>query len=311
MNLGSTTFKKTEKKVDGSFITIDGVEYYKIANYDQMDPFFISVVSDSDHWLYISTRGGLSAGRKNPENSLFPYYTDDKIHDSGDITGSKTIFNVHRSDEVYLWEPFAERFEGIYDIERNIYKSIPGDQLIFEEINHDLDLSFTYSWNTTQKYGFVKKSKLNNLSGKGVKVRILDGLQNLLPYGIDRRMQNEYSTLLDAYKKNELQAETGLGLYLLSAIPVDKAEPSESLKATTVWFTGIEVSRHLISSDQLDDFRKGKELTQETDIRARRGAYLIESELVIEPKESESWYFVAELKQGPSEVVVLNEWIKN
>ncbi len=310
INLGSTVFDNSEKDIDGMFITIEGVEYYKINNYDHMPPFFISMVSDSDHWLYISTKGGLTAGRKNPENALFPYYTDDKIHDSAETTGSKTIVQATKSDQTWLWEPFTDRFQGVYNIERNLYKSIAGNQLIFEEINHDLNLSFTYSWNSSEKYGFVKKSSISNLAENEVEIRILDGLQNLLPYGIDRRMQNEYSTLLDAYKKNELQTDSGLGLYLLSAIPVDKAEPSESLMASTVWATGIEASNHLLSSDQLDDFRKGKELNQETDIRARRGAYFIESSFVLSSKQSENWYFVAELNQSPSEVVALDEWLK-
>lgn len=310
INLGSTTFQNADKHINGSFVTIDGVEYYKISNYDHMDPFFISVVSDSDHWLYTSTKGGLSAGRKNPEDSLFPYYTDDKIHDSGDLTGNKTIMSVNKSGNTYLWEPFAERFEGVYNIERNVYKSIPGNQLIFEEINHDLNISFSYAWNSSQKYGFVKKSTLKNHGDSVVEIRILDGLQNILPYGINRRMQNEYSTLLDAYKKNELQADSGLGLYLLSAIPVDKAEPSESLKATTVWSTGIDATNYLISSDQLMSFRKGLPLTQEVDIRARRGAYFIESNIQLLSDESKTWYTVAELNQGPADVVALNEWVK-
>ncbi len=310
INLGSTSFQASDKKINGSFITLDGVEYYKISNYNHMDPFFISVVSDSDHWLYISTKGGLSAGRKNPENALFPYYTDDKIHDSGDLTGSKTILTVTTSEKTFLWEPFNERFEGVYNIERNIYKSIVGNQLIFEEINHDLEVSFTYSWNSSQEYGFVKKSSINNIGNTSVQIRILDGLQNILPYGIDRRMQNEYSTLLDAYKKNELQEDSGLGLFLLSAIPVDKAEPSESLKATTVWSTGINVNNYLLSSYQLDSFRKGKALTNETDIRARRGAYMIESSFELLSESQKSWYFVAEINQGPADVVELSEWVK-
>lgn len=311
INIGSSTYEHSKKEIQGLFTTINGVEYYKINNYDQMPAFFISVVSDSDHWLYISTKGGLTAGRKNPENALFPYYTDDKIHDSGEITGSKTIVLITKSDKTWLWEPFTDRFEGVYNIERNLYKSIAGNQLVFEEINHDLNLSFTYSWNSSEKYGFVKKSTINNLGEDSLEIRLLDGMQNLLPYGIDRRMQNEYSTLLDAYKKNELKPDSGLGLYLLSAIPVDKAEPSESLKATTVWSTGIEVSNYLLSSDQLDDFRKGNRINQEVDIRARRGAYFIESTLKLSSKQSESWYFVSELNQGPSDVVALNEWLKN
>ena len=58
--------------------------YFKIENYNEMSPFFMTIVSDVDFWLFISSTGGLTAGRKTPENALFPYVTDDKIHDSSE-----------------------------------------------------------------------------------------------------------------------------------------------------------------------------------------------------------------------------------
>jgi hypothetical protein len=309
IHIGPAPLHYSNGQVSGEFVTRDGTEYYKISHYDQMPPFFMSVVSDDDHWLYISSKGGLSAGRKNPENALFPYYTDDKIHDSGELTGSKTIFLAEKNGKTFLWEPFSERFEGAYKISRNLYKNICGNQLIFEEENHDLGLTFSYGWYNSKQYGFVKKSRIEGHNDGPVKVRVLDGLQNLLPYGIDLKMQTERSTLLDAYKKNELLTPSGLGLFLLSSIPVDKAEPSESLKATTVWSTGLEVKTHLLCSRQLNDFRQGQPLTNETDIRAERGGYFIESILSLKKGESKTWYFVAEINQGPAKVVALADWI--
>ncbi len=41
-------------------------------------------------------------------------------------------------------------------------------------------------------------------------------------------------------KKVNLKQKLALGIYALSAIIVDKAEPSEALKATIAWSTGIE-----------------------------------------------------------------------
>jgi hypothetical protein len=41
--------------------------------------------------MFISSNGGLAAG-KDSDNALFPYYSDDKITEGFDITGSKTIF---------------------------------------------------------------------------------------------------------------------------------------------------------------------------------------------------------------------------
>lgn len=310
VNIGQTTLKYADKKVKGAFANLDGTEFYKISNYDQMRPFFISLVSDSDHWLYISSKGGLSAGRKNPENALFPYYTDDKIHDSGELTGSKTILLVEKEGKTYLWEPFSDRYEGAYAAERNLYKNTSGNHLVFEEINRDLGLAFSYGWYNSQKYGFVKKSRLINQGAKSVQIRILDGLQNLLPYGVALRMQTEQSTLLDAYKKNELLSESGLGLFLLSSVPVDKAEPSEALKATTVWQSGLKPSAYLLSSLQLDAFRKGWPLKAEKDVRAERGAYFVESVFQLSAAEKKDWRFVAEINQGPSKVAALDRWIQ-
>ena len=84
------------KAINGNFVTLAGERYYAINNMDQMDPFFISVISNSDHWLFISSTGGLTAGRVSPNTPLFPYVTVDKIHDSYLHTGSKTLFRRNK-----------------------------------------------------------------------------------------------------------------------------------------------------------------------------------------------------------------------
>jgi len=298
------------KSVKGEVVNIKDEKFYKISNYNHMEPFFTSVVSNSDLWMFIWTNGGLSAGRKNPDHALFPYYTDDKIRDNAHITGSKTIIIVYRNDKKYLWEPFSDKYEGSYKISRNCYKNIYGNKIIFEEINHELDITFQYSWSNSEQYGFIKKSKIINNSEEEIPVEILDGIQNILPYGIQRRFQNEYSTLADGYKKNELETDTGLGIYSLSSIPIDKAEPSEALKATTVWSTGIDVNKILISSRQLDDFRKGHEIEQKTDVRADRGAYFINTNLELDAGASHDWYIVADIDKDSAQVISLNNKLK-
>ena len=243
------------KEIKGELVTFENESYYKISNSDEMRPFFMSIVSDSNHWMFISSNGGLTAGRKDSESALFPYYTDDKITESAEITGSKTILQVHQDDKTFLWEPFSSKYEGVYDVTRNLYKNSYGNKIVFEEINQDLGLTFRYQWNSSNKFGFVKKSTLLNHSKSKMNVTVLDGLQNILPSGVNSGLQNSSSNLVDAYKKCELQNEVGLGIYALSAFIVDKAEPSESLKANIVWSLGLENPTHLISSLQLNAFR--------------------------------------------------------
>ena len=67
---------------------INGEVFYCIRGYDRMRPFFMNIVSDTDLWMFISSKGGLSAGRINADHAIFPYYTDDKITDLSEVTGS-------------------------------------------------------------------------------------------------------------------------------------------------------------------------------------------------------------------------------
>ncbi|MBC8756403.1 hypothetical protein H2O64_17135 [Kordia sp. YSTF-M3] len=292
-------------------VKIDNEQFYKISNSDTIRPFFMSIVSDSNHWMFISSNGGLTAGRKNSEFSLFPYYTDDKITESADITGSKSIFQITKNNKNHLWEPFSERFEGMYEVTRNLYKNNYGNKVMFEEINHDLELTFRYQWNSSENYGFVKKSQLTNNSQETVSITVLDGIQNILPYGVGSDLQNASSNLVDAYKRTELEESTGLGIYALSAIIVDKAEPSEALKANVVWSLGFDNAQYLLSSLQLKSFRKRHPIHQETDVKAEKGAYFINAEVSLNASESKDWITVANVNQDHVDIASLSNNIKN
>ena len=300
-----------EVEVNGKQIVFEDENYYKISNSDAMRPFFMNIVSDSNHWMFISSNGGLTAGRKDSESALFPYYTDDKITESAEITGNKTILQVHADDKTRLWEPFSTRYVGIYKIQRNLYKNNYGNKVVFEEINEDLGLTFRYQWNSSNKYGFVKKSTIINDTSKEVQVTVLDGIQNIIPFGVISDLQNRQSNLVDAYKKNELEAEVGIGIYALSAIIVDKAEPSEALKATIAWSTGIENAKYLVSSLQLDAFRRGKNIEQEVDIKAEKGAYFLCADITLESNSDKTWMIVANVNQSMVDISEITELIEN
>ncbi len=292
-----------KNKVNGEIVALNGENYYRISNYDKMPPFFMSVVSNSNHWMFISSKGGITCGRKNPENALFPYYTDDKIHNASATTGAKSVFIVDKKEKSYLWEPFCTGVSDVYKITRNIYKNKVGNKLIFEEINYALKLRFQYTWMNSDRYGFIKRSEISNLDKQStVYARVADGLQNILPYGVNRTLQSNMSTLVDGYKKCELHEETGLGIYTLSSILTDKAEPSEALKATTVWSVGLEDPRYLLSADQLEKFKEGSAPNTETSLKGKRGAYFVYSDFDLKPEDIRDWLIVADIGQGPSDV---------
>ena len=300
----------TNKEVQLKSLTIDNEKYYQISNNDAMRPFFISIVSDSNHWMFISSNGGLTAGRKNSEYALFPYYTDDKITESADITGNKSIFKVSKGNQEFMWEPLAVRSLGSYSTTQNLYKNRYGNKIIFEEVNHDLELTFRYQWSSSNAFGFVKKSKLINTGKEAVKVSLLDGIQNIMPASIGSDEQNQSSNLVDAYKRNELEESTGLGIFALSAILVDKAEASEALKANVVWSIGLNNPKHLLSSLQLNNFRLGNTVQQEVDVKAEKGAYFLNSDIILEKESAKEWMIIANVNQNHSNIAKLSKQIR-
>ncbi len=303
--VGESVYHASDKKVEGCYTEMLGEQYYCIRNYDLMEPFFMSIVSSSDHWLFISSTGGVSAGRSNAESALFPYYPDDRITENSANTGPVAILRVSRGGRTSLWEPFSDRYAGLYPVERNLYKNSYGDKLIFEETNPALGLTYRYAWRSTDRYGFVKTSWLVNVSDQACQVTLLDGLQNLLPAGATTALQSNFSNLLNAYKRNELQPETGLGMFSLSSTLSDRAEPSEALKTTLAWQLGLEKAHYLLSAQQLDAFRAGKEIEQETDIRGRRGAYLVNARFELTPAQEKEWSIIADVDQDGRSVAAL------
>jgi hypothetical protein len=306
LHLGKNPLRFNATPVQGEQVMLEGEEFYRISNYDRMRPFFMSVVSDADHWMFVSSNGALTAGRRNADLALFPYYTDDKIRDMAEVTGSKTILIVRRRGKNQIWEPLSERSQGNYRTRRNLYKNLRGNKLVFEEINEDLSLTFRYGWFNSNRFGFIRRAWLSNAGPDAAQIELLDGVQNLMPCGAGSQFNLEYSTLLDAYKRSELISETGLGLFRLSAIPVDRPEPAEALRATTVWSLGLDRKTTLLSPLQLDRFRRGLPLAEETDVRGERGAYFVQTRMILRHGQIADWLLAAEVGQGSPEVAALN-----
>lgn len=298
IQINTTPILYLQPKADGNHVEINGEAYYKIQNVDQMPPFFISLVSHSDHWMFIGSNGALTAGRKDEENALFPYYTDDKILASADQVGSKTLMLVHENGKKILWQPFSDSYKGLYKVTRNLYKNQWGNELLFEEVNEDLGLSFLYSWSFSSKFGFIRKSIVVNNGNKPVQVELLDGVQNILPYGVSSQLQLQRSNLTNAYKRNELDKGSGVGVFALSALIVDRAEPSEALKATIGWHIGIETANVLLSSRQLESFCQGHQIHTETDVKGEAGSYFIHVNLDLNPDQTKNWFCCFEINQS-------------
>ena len=302
-SIPKTLTTQSMQDTKGLIVKRNDVDYYKIANVDAMKPFFISLVSDNDHWLFAGSTGGLTMGRVSPETAVFPYVTVDKVYESALHTGPKTVVRV----DTNTWEPFNREHDGQYSVSRHLYKSLLGNALVFEEINHTLSLAFSYEWQFSDVYGFCRSVSLRNIGDQALNAEVLDGLQNVLPAGTPRFTQAQSSNLVDAYKWTELDEETGLALYTLYSAITDRAEPVEALKANTVFHLGHPAVTTHLNSDCVERFKQADTLTTDTHTRGVRGAYFTQLQLALAPNQSGEWSQVIDIEKDQSQVVELQQ----
>ena len=315
VQVGQAQLRTRSVQARGNLLNVVGDRVYCISHYDKMQPFLIALASPSDHWMFLSSTGAVTAGRKSSEHTLFPYVTEDKLHDAASTVGPCTIILVERKEQTLLWEPFTDRYEGLYKITRTLSKNSLGNRVTFEEVNESLSLRFAYTWQIAPGFGFVRQVRLTSLWKYPIRARVLDGLRNLQPAGVPSMLQDLRSSLVDGYKINEL--EQGLGLFRLSSLIVDRPEPAEALTANTVWTLGpasrinLTPRNILLSTQQIPRFRQGQSIHSEHLQKAVRGAYLAEYTWVIPPEKYVDWNLVANVEQDLGDVSELLERTKD
>ena len=290
----------------GAFTVLDGEDYYRISGAEALPPFLMTLASDTDLWMFVSSRGGLTAGRVDPDGCLFPYETVDKLHDGHHHTGPITLLRVQRQGSpAVLWQPFGVASPAGASCERNLYKNIIGNRLVFEEVRADLELAFRYRWSASDEFGLVRTSTLENRGSRPLRIDLLDGLRNIMPYGVPLALQQQSSCLVDAYKQSECDAETGLGIFALTAEIVDRAEPAEELRANTVWCHGLDPFTVCLSLDAVAAFERGEPARFEGTLSGRRGNYLVVSSLDLEPGAPARWHLAADVGRSHVQVAAL------
>ncbi len=303
----SNLLSAIEFKQANQWVNESGQEYTVIDNLQELDPFFLNIVGASNHWLFCSSDGALTAGRESADTALFPYYTVDKIIGNWNTTGPWTAIVTDGK----LWNPFRPSIALLTPTQRRIMKSLPGDEVVFDELHRDLGLRFTYRWQFSRKYGFVRTAKISNVGPSKTTMRLVDGLDNFLPAGVESRLQLQYSCLADAYKVSELECDNSLLIHRLAAGITDEPIPLESMRATTVWTHGLGPGATFLERRQAESFLRGHDAEDKPRTRAKRGAFLLARELTLEPGESREWTIVAEIEQTQSEVSALARALKN
>jgi hypothetical protein len=284
----------SDSTADG-WAMLDGELHFRIADVQRLDPFLVSLSNDTDLWMFISSNGGLTCGRRDVEGAVFPYTTVDELHDAHHHTGPLTLLRVERKGEPpVLWEPFKGTVEKSRGIERNLLKNAFGTRLVFEEFNRNLGLVIRSVWSGCNAFGWVLSTTLENLSDSDVQVDLMTGLQNIQPCGAPLSLYQQAGNLIDAYKSIEVDPDSGLGIVSLTAGITDRAEAVESLQANVVWSTGLEGARIHLNSKAPEAFRHRKVVQSDKILSGKRANYFLSSTMILTSSESTCWSLVVD-----------------
>lgn len=285
--------------------------YIVIENHDEIPPFFCTLTTDADLWMFIASNGNLTAGRRDPDFAILPYETVDKIYDNGHHTGALTLFRWKTETGYKYWLPFQNTTPKSESISRRLLKNTIGSRLIFEEYHQEEDLLFTATWMLSDRFGIVRDYQLLSQGKATRRIEVLHGLRNVVASGISRKLQNELSCLTDAYKQNEIIADQGMGVFTMASGLTDLPIPNESLKATVVWSYGLRHSRQSVYADNVAEFLGGKNLTFREKSRGVRANFLEWAEIEIKNNETCQWKLVADTDLHQAAISDLLDLIKN
>jgi hypothetical protein len=289
------------------FVTLAGQRYACIHDVDRLAPFLMSIVSDSDAWLFVGSNSPFTAGRVDPDGAMFPYQNVDKLLRHADGSGSLSAFRVRRGGSgPWVWEPWRSDSHAL-PVTRNLYKHVLGTNVLFEEINRELGLRFTWSLSTCAQFGLVRHAVLENIGSEPVRVDYLDGFQMLLPPGVGEESYARMSYLAGAYMRHEVLPDVPLAIYTLNSAIEDRPLPYESLRATCAWSVGHLHPDIILSDRHLQAFRAGQKIPVEMELRGDFGSYLVADRVELEPGQQHSWFSVADTRLDHAGLVLLRE----
>ncbi len=271
-----------------------------IDGYDKMPPFFMSLVSRDNLWTYVSSHGSLSAGRGSEDQVIFPYVTVDKIHDSYGITGPRTLI---RLEDDTLWEPFSPNAESHLYSKRILSKTELSNRIEFSEQINDGSLSFTYSWEPAGRYGLARRVRIKNNGSDLRKLRVIDGVANIMPPKIDSRLQATRSTLADAYKQSEILPDSRMAVYSTASGITDRPFPMENLYCNCAWSYGLPEAKVTLAVDAPESMKRNATPSTCSLNRGQRGAYWLDAEIKIAAGQTRDWLLLMDCQLDAAELV--------
>ncbi|AIQ65633.1 cellobiose phosphorylase [Paenibacillus stellifer] len=175
-------------------------------------------------WTFYVNRGqGIASFGIRDKNSPIMEFSPANIsYKNVPLSGFRTFIKLGGA----VYEPFQDQGEDS-SIRRTM--SIGLNELVIEETNHTLNLQVKIVYFNVPGDGFAalaRHTEITNLSASPMPLEVLDGLPELLPYGIDNAGYKEMGNLLRSWME-VYNLENAVPFFKLRSSTKDEAEVSE------------------------------------------------------------------------------------
>ncbi|MGV8981086.1 cellobiose phosphorylase [Clostridium sp.] len=174
-------------------------------------------------WSYYVNRGQCmgSFGVKDKNNTIMEFFPANMMYKNIELQGFRTFIKINGEIHEIFSSMSRDKVRRRMIIEKNILK--------IEEVNETLNLKVTVTYFTMPNESFaaiVRKVETENLDGASKDIEILDGLTQILPYGVSNSSYQEMSNLLRAWF-DVYNLENNIAYYKVRATTSDSAEVEE------------------------------------------------------------------------------------
>ncbi|MFA6217068.1 MAG: cellobiose phosphorylase [Candidatus Omnitrophota bacterium] len=211
---------------------LNAANEFVIENYNLAKPFanFFPGIAGKygiPMWAFYVNRGQAIAsfGIKDKDNAILEFQPANKAWESVFSHGFRTFLKVMTKQSFRIYEPFRCGFVNeSYVVSNKMVMTSYGLRL--EEINRTLGLRITVEYFTVPQdsyAGLVRNVTISNLSKSAKSIELIDGLPQIVPFGVNNFFLKKMSRTIEAWMVVE-NLKSGVPFYKLSVDPADKPE---------------------------------------------------------------------------------------
>ena len=203
-----------------------GADGFVVEQYNDRAPFAsflpgIAGVSGRPAWVFYVNRGQAVAsfGVRNKDGAFLEFHPADRAYQLTASRGFRTFLRITDAIGTVTHEPFQR---GAGDAVRQRLYVAPHEVGV-EEIHPGLGLAVradVFTLPEAPLAGLVRRVRLENTSSRAIRVEVVDGLPQVLPYGLNQWVVKFMSRTVEAYMQVE-GLEEDLPFYRLKVWPTD------------------------------------------------------------------------------------------